>query len=344
MSEAEDIAVQGKYGRGCHCVKSNCSNGYCPCHKRKAGCSGTCRCEICDNYYGSKNAQRMKLSEDMIYEIFSWLPAKSICRFKSCSKSIYKLTQETYFALKQSQHSMTMNDSCLFIQPYEHYFLESFKTEPYALPGEEKLSGAPKDFLRFLSQTCLKILASSNGLLLCQRLTTKEKQLYVCNPITKSCLDIPFPTNLIEDTGSDEVKFLLECDDDEEEYKIILVEYTDSSYKCKTFMPKEGVWKSRGGGFFDRTFCGYHNICDPPLIQKGAIHLMINSEYYTPESMTIHHLASGSSRFLGLPLEAFEYPGPYIYLELGIFKWGKVYDESICFVTLFEDLIFSIWV
>ncbi|KAI9095438.1 hypothetical protein K1719_026472 [Acacia pycnantha] len=296
----------------------------------------------------------MELPEDLISEIFSWLPAKSICKFKSCSKSISKLTQETEFSLKQSRNSMIRNiDSCFFIQSL---LSRSFFPDIYALPGDEKSSGVPRNFLHFLGQTSSRILASSNGLLLCENLKRGRRQLFICNPITESCVDIPSPNKLIQSPSHSFVKFILQCNHDKgsdvnsEAYKLILLFHYDRStydYEIETYTPKYGAWKAIGGGFSARRYFGI--LCTSPLIYKGDLHiLLIDVHFYfcckhdfIPR-IVVHQLENGASKFLSLPKEAFENI-PRRGLDMRISKWGEA-DESICFLTLVNVSVFTLWV
>ncbi|KAI9095307.1 hypothetical protein K1719_026341 [Acacia pycnantha] len=285
----------------------------------------------------------MELPEEIISEIFSRLPAKSICKFKCCSKSICKLIQGTNFALKHSQHLMIMKDSCFFIQPREYH--RSFKLEFHALPGDdEKKSsggGVSRNFLRFLTQTSSTILASSNGLLVCKKqLEGGKRQLFICNPLTESCFDIPMPNKSMQSPNSS-VKFILEFNHNSEEYKLILCANYD--YKIGSYTPKYGVWKATKGGLFTRSH--YGNLCQSLLIFKGALIILRQPTPNSDPRIVAHQLGSDTSKLLRLPGEGFEKLLRRLD-EMRIFKWGKAgsLNESLCFVTMVKRSIFTIWV
>ncbi|KAF7824838.1 F-box protein [Senna tora] len=79
----------------------------------------------------------MELPDHLISDIFSWLPAKSLCKFKCCSKSISRLTRDKYFAIKHSQNSSLKDDSSFLIQ--SHVF-EDGRTEIHGLPSSSSSS------------------------------------------------------------------------------------------------------------------------------------------------------------------------------------------------------------
>ncbi|RDX72049.1 hypothetical protein CR513_48521, partial [Mucuna pruriens] len=114
----------------------------------------------------------MTLSNDEIFEIFSWLPAKTIYKFKSNSKLFSKLLEESYFASKQAQNALLKDDTCFFIQP-DTTIWHNGQIELHPLPGEELSSGVSNDVLILLSNSA-KILSSSNGLILCH--STNQNQ------------------------------------------------------------------------------------------------------------------------------------------------------------------------
>ncbi|KAI9095423.1 hypothetical protein K1719_026457 [Acacia pycnantha] len=243
---------------------------------------------------------------------------------------------------------MITKDSSFIIQPRECH--RSFKLEFHTLlrDDEEKSSGAgvSGNFLRFLTQTSSAVLASSNGLLLCQKdLEGGERQLFICNPVTESCFDIPMPKKLMQSPNSS-VRFILEFNHNSEEYKLIL--FANYDYTIETYTPKYGVWKATKGGLFTRPRSG--SLCQSPLIFKGALIILTHSLFFglvTEPKLERHQLENGTSKLLRLPGGAFEnLLRTRNGLEMRIFKWGKAgsLNESLCFVTMVKRSIFTIWV
>ena len=119
------------------------------------------------------------------------LLAKAIYKFTSTSKSFSLFKKETYFASKQAQNSLLRDDTCFFIQP-DITQLYNVQVELHPLLGEELTSRVPKTALGFLCNS-VKILSSSNGLILCRAMGQNEVKLFITNPATQSCLPIPTP-------------------------------------------------------------------------------------------------------------------------------------------------------
>jgi hypothetical protein len=117
----------------------------------------------------------MEVSQDIGFEIFSWLPAKSICKFKSTCNPFSKFSEETVFRTKQTQNLFGKDDTCLFIQPDEisqKYVTK--RVELYSLHNHQQSSGAPNNVLSFLSNTA-SVIASCNGLVLCHHINDPAK-------------------------------------------------------------------------------------------------------------------------------------------------------------------------
>ncbi|RDX60283.1 hypothetical protein CR513_61586, partial [Mucuna pruriens] len=269
----------------------------------------------------------MALSNDEIFEIFSWLPAKTIYKFKSNSKLFSKILEETYFASKQAQNALLKDDTCFFIQP-DITIWHNGQIELHPLPEEKLSSGVSNDVLKLLSNSA-KILSSSNGLILCHTTNQNQVKLFICNPATKFCLHIPTPENLHETIDAN-LKVGFECDSD-------------------VYLSKEGVWKAKQ----ERFFTGGRDLrFDMPVHHNGAIHfisdcfpyLQKNSPYFRPYIMS-YNFEDGKSRMLRVPKEARK--GSHDNTcDMRIFKWGKVTNEnnqSICLVRL-RKRVFTIWV
>lgn len=119
---------------------------------------------------------------DLIIQILSRLPSKSLVRFKSVCKSWCRLISSTHFM--QLHFRVSSQTLQIVIQPPD-------TTEP----NSEKLllidpfnpsSNLSLDFM----DDCIKVRASSNGMLCCS--SVKNKGLYyLCNPITREFRVLP---------------------------------------------------------------------------------------------------------------------------------------------------------
>ncbi|KAK7359337.1 hypothetical protein VNO77_01292 [Canavalia gladiata] len=285
----------------------------------------------------------MPMSNDILFEIFSWLPAKAVYKFRTGNRLVSKFPEETYFALKQAQKALLRDDTCFFIQPDITYQ----NNELHPLLGEELSSGVSNDVLLFLSNS-VKILSSSNGLILCRVKCQNQITLFISNPITQSCLPIPTPEHLYKNPYCD-IKIGLECSLDD---CMIFLFYEDpddwSSYYCKIYLLKEGIWKDRE----EKIFVGGRNLrFDTPVYHNGAIHFISDSfpyfskksAYFRPYIMS-YNLNNGKSSMLRIAREARK--GSHdCSCNMRIFNWDKITssNRSICLVRLRKH-VFTIWV
>ncbi|CAL8126637.1 unnamed protein product [Prunus armeniaca] len=143
--------------------------------------------------------------------------AKPIYRFKTVCKSSSEFSTNKLFAWTQARNLHVKDDSGFFIQP-------SISTGPSIVT-----KCAPKS-LQFLENTGSKVLASSNGLILCQNTKTPDDHnLFLCNPTTQTWLTIPTPQGL---GGVNWPKgVVLECninnpisDPDHQDYMLLIIQ------------------------------------------------------------------------------------------------------------------------
>ncbi|KAK2443270.1 F-box protein CPR1 [Trifolium repens] len=291
----------------------------------------------------------MEVSQDIGFEIFSWLPAKSICKFKSTCNPFSKFSEETVFRTKQTQNLFGKDDTCLFIQPDEisqKYVTK--RVELYSLHNHQQSSGAPNNVLSFLSNTA-SVIASCNGLVLCHHINDPAK-VFICNPITKFWSFIPISESIQINNNFANAKLMLHCSLDD--YKVFLFENTmewgrhPTCYTCSVYHGKEGVWKTMERGFLP----GERNIeFDMPVFYNGALYFISDSgqyfarpsPFYKPYIMS-YNLENGISTMFRLPREAIK--GFHLPCKMGIFNWGKASNSngSICLVKLRKST-FTVW-
>ncbi|KAK7305006.1 hypothetical protein VNO77_42904 [Canavalia gladiata] len=289
----------------------------------------------------------MATSNDMLFDVCSWLPAKSIYRFKIVSRLFSSFMEETYFVSKQAQNALLKDDTCFFIQEEVLLIFLKGNNEFYPLPGKKLSSGVSNDVLQFLSNSA-NILASSNGLILYYTINQNEVALFISNPAIKFLLSIPTPKPMYENPFAD-IKISLKCDSDD---CMVVFFYTCPddwcSYYCKVYLFKEGVWKDKEENFFG----GSRNlIFDMPVHHNGAIYFISDSfpyinkksVYFKPYIMS-YDLNNGKSGKLKVAKEARR--GSHDFsCRMRIFNWGKITssDRSICLVRLRKH-VFTIWV
>ncbi|KAI9118726.1 hypothetical protein K1719_010171 [Acacia pycnantha] len=289
----------------------------------------------------------MDMTHDIELEIFSWLPAKSIYKFKCVNKFCKNVCSpgETYFIQKQSQNALLRDDSCFFLQPN---WIQK-QTQFHDLSSNNTTSGASHGFFQFLEDNPdVDIIASSNDLILGRSNT----ELFICNPVTQSYLPIPTPDYLETHPGA-AIRVVLHCNvEDSKDFMLYLFESQDewaSPYlDLKFYSVKESMWNSVEASFFQG---GRRLRFDQHIYYRKALHfisdcypyLIKQSPYFRPYIMA-YTVEDGRSRMIRIPKEARS--GSHdLTCQIGIYKWGKPTSsyESICLVRLRKN-VFTIWV
>ncbi|KAK4266584.1 hypothetical protein QN277_027480 [Acacia crassicarpa] len=292
----------------------------------------------------------MDMPHDIVIEIFSWLPAKSVHKFKSVNKFCNTISsaEDTYFNEKQSQNALLRDDSCFFLQPN---WIQRYraKHEFHHLSSKNTTSGVSHGFFQFLEHyPACRIIASSKGLILGR----SNIELFICNPVTQSWLPIPTPSYLEKYPDAD-LKVVLDCNvEDSNDFMLFLFEVQDewaSQYiDLRFYSVKECMWKSVEASFFHG---GRPLRFDMHVYYRKALHFISNcytfiskkSPYFRPYIMA-YNVEDGSSRMIRIPKEARR--GSHdLTCQMGIYKWGKPTSsyDSICLVRLRKN-VFTIWV
>ncbi|ESW26918.1 hypothetical protein PHAVU_003G159000 [Phaseolus vulgaris] len=289
----------------------------------------------------------MAMISSEIFPICTYLPAKSLYRFKAVNKGFCNLLEEGFFLVNHVHNSLKRDDTCFFLQ------LERPCNEEvtlHQLPSRQG-AGVSGEVLQFLSKSS-QILASIKGLILCRTTDKTPSEFYICNPATKSRLPISLPThdeNL--NTRAHVMIMLLECYDEFDDYMVVHFETpTDwsSDYACKILKPREGSWKTMEKGFC----AGGRNMkFNMPVHDNGVIHFISDcgsyitevSPYFEPYIMS-YSLNNGTSTMLKLPKIARK-SSIDKKCDMNIFNWGKVSmaSSSICLVRL-KRSTFKVWI
>ncbi|RYR46146.1 hypothetical protein Ahy_A07g031900 [Arachis hypogaea] len=304
-----------------------------------------------DGTAGRKEAQTEFLVKNRITKtvILSWLPAKAIHKLKSSSKLFSELPETPYFVVKQVENSLKKDRPSFFFIQRNDILNHNDCVELHPLPGEELSSGVPENTLRSIASSHLKILSSSNGLLLCLH----GMELFIINPATCYLLHIFLPNHLQQRRNLHSVSMTLECDSDN--YRLILFDNEDwsSHFDCHVYSHKQGTWSLRKNFFF----AGSRILkFDMPVICNGAIHFI--SDCYSYLAKDITHFRSYimsykitnddedkriETKLLRVPKEA-RRGSQDDSCDMNIFKWGAVAGhQTICLVRL-RNYIFMVWI
>ncbi|KAK7379616.1 hypothetical protein VNO80_05080 [Phaseolus coccineus] len=276
----------------------------------------------------------MAMISSEIFSICTYLPAKSLYRFKAVDKGFCNLSEEAFFLVNHVRNSLRRDDTSFFLQ-LERSCNEEVRLHP--LPSHQG-SGVPGDVLQFLSKSG-QILASTKGLILCRATDKIPSEFSICNPATKSRLPISLPTH-DENLNAHVIIMLLECYDGFDDYMVVHFETpTDwsSDYACKILKPRKGLWKAMEKGF---SAGGRNMKFNMPVHDNGVIHFISDcgsyitkgSPYFEPYIMS-YNLKNGTSTMLKLSKTARK-SSTDEKCDMSILKWGKVSTttSSICLI------------
>ncbi|XP_071728058.1 F-box/kelch-repeat protein At3g06240-like [Rutidosis leptorrhynchoides] len=157
------------------------------------------------------------LPSDLIEAILSFLPPKSLGRFKLFSKRWCSLISSPNFIKTHIRNYTTNNPnpnpSQLILVPYQGYYLYSLDIKQL-----NSQTTPPTVFVKCLNfeEPCFQILGSCNGLLLVSDLLDN---LYLLNPTTQKSLKV------LEGESNDTTTYGFGYDSSKDDYKIISIFY-----------------------------------------------------------------------------------------------------------------------
>ncbi|KAL2228878.1 F-box protein At5g49610-like [Sesamum indicum] len=284
-----------------------------------------------------------------LFDIFSWLPAKSLYRLSSVCKSSKELLSDDFFIRKQFKNMQLVSDRDFFIYPdiFQRYRIGNL--EFHALSSKNSNSSLPLESLNFLANHG-NIIASSNGLLCCRNIGDDENPLFLFNPTTWSYLPIPLP-----DERSTfrllNIVFVCEKDEDSKDDFLLLTLFSPDEwgekFHSKIYSPEERTWRDGG-----RVDVGQRDMNFEHMVkQNGVVYMVSNcfnyfakgSRFFWPY-IVAYDIKNSNSRFLKIPKGARK--GVWDSM-LRIFKWGNHPNNSefnsICLVKLLKNT-FTVWV
>uniref|UniRef100_A0A0V0HE80 Putative ovule protein n=1 Tax=Solanum chacoense TaxID=4108 RepID=A0A0V0HE80_SOLCH len=130
--------------------------------------------------------------QNIMREILSWLPVKSLLRFKCVSKS-WDITRDPYFRMKhQSRHEVNSQRFLLLrakFDIYTQYFHDLYSTSSLSsLDDVQRI-----DYLSSRCYSSMDILCGSCDGLVLIRVLINPEYLLLWNPSTRESVHIPFP-------------------------------------------------------------------------------------------------------------------------------------------------------
>ncbi|KAL0337155.1 UNVERIFIED_CONTAM: hypothetical protein Scaly_1990600 [Sesamum calycinum] len=281
-----------------------------------------------------------------LFDIFSWLPAKSLYRLSSVCKSSKELLSDDFFIRKQFKNMQLVPDRDFFIiQKYRNGNLES-----HALSSKNSSAGPPPESLDFLENHG-NIIASSNGLLCCRSIADyDEYPLFLFNPTTWSCLPIPIPDKRATRLWGSEIGFVFVCEKDEDDFLLLALLTPNewgAKFHCKIYSPEHRSWRDVG-----RVDLGHRDMTFEHTVKLNGVVYMVSdcfnyldrgSRFFWPY-IVAYDVKNSSSQFFKIPKGARKGLGDN---RLRIFEWGDHPStsefNSICLVKLLKN-VFTVWV
>ncbi|XP_026397874.1 uncharacterized protein LOC113293463 isoform X1 [Papaver somniferum] len=217
----------------------------------------------CQELSNERIAQNKDFTVDLWYEIFLHLPVNSIFAFKCVSKTWFSILSNPNFIYRWSK----LNKINTFL-PWTLYHAAdlpenyTFRNEPFrrrfsiAYPVSHSkfmtnnLNGfsfrfiEPAHFPDTETKTCLYLLGSSYGLVLCTTSLFNQMLYDVCNPLTKKWVSLPPPPKV-----SEYVMAGFECDGSSSSlistsYKVVRIPKFETGriFEVEIFTSDSGEW------------------------------------------------------------------------------------------------------
>ncbi|KAI8032164.1 F-box protein [Camellia lanceoleosa] len=193
---------------------------------------------------------------EIILEIFSHLPLKTVFKFNSISKSISGLLTWVDFTAKHSRNCRAIASTSFAGFFYQTVtFSDDMDTEYDEIlfvPIESEAGCLPDPSLKFLKQRGkedeVKLIDSCNGLLLCSNTNSINfvTTYFVCNPLTREKVALPHPCR-----QSNRVFYALLADINSSgflQYKVVSFQAKRQRPWYRSVVPVIRNWTMRGVG------------------------------------------------------------------------------------------------
>lgn len=209
-----------------------------------------------------------RLTDDLLVEIFSWLPIKSLARFSCVSKSWHAIiSNQDYVGRKLAVMSGFLCASC------PETFWHKYASDYVSMSCSQQDNSIDTALSFLPMQQSYHVVGTCNGLVLCTLCRTfpeDESPFFVCNPVTKRWSQIPQPTNrlFIEVLAFDRRL--------SPHYKLVLIYVSDNGH-----ISDVGIFSSETGRWVDYNDCKEYDYpdhirlgYDNTVYLHGNIHLL----------------------------------------------------------------------
>ncbi|KAL3700607.1 hypothetical protein R1sor_018629 [Riccia sorocarpa] len=178
-----------------------------------------------------------EMPEDVVLTIVSFLPAKSLARFRAVNTSWHHLLSSTSFT-----------GSCLHMRPLLFLNVKDSATHHriFTLESPNKWQEFQFTYLPVASSSQTRVVAASVGLVCVQ---ADSEVLFVCNPITKAWIKLP---PLILGGYEYPVIGMIENRNDPSNYRVVV---TGLKHTTEVYNSSTGQWRLIPGGKASHDSC-----------------------------------------------------------------------------------------
>uniref|UniRef100_A0A803MNF2 F-box domain-containing protein n=2 Tax=Chenopodium quinoa TaxID=63459 RepID=A0A803MNF2_CHEQI len=182
--------------------------------------------------------------EEIIAEIFSWLPAKSIGRFRCASKPWKSLLSQPQFIkthLDRTKHRPIVEESLILLSPESGSLYSTQLNNAHHLLDEITLFAKKLTFDDHRFTFFYHRLVSCDGLIL---VSNDDKKLLLINPTTREIKEMP---SLSLPFDLKPLSFGLGYDSVNDDYKVVLISCIEKTFDAQMFVHvysvRNGTWK-----------------------------------------------------------------------------------------------------